>query len=179
MFVVPTRREIANRIIAEATKYIGVREIGGPNQGPEVELFQSFVDGKAQGESWCMAFVQFVVGEVCKYYGVKTPLHSSELCQSVYNNTGLAYRSSSPGAGYVFIHQNRKVSYKGHTGVCTGEARVGIFKTIEGNTNGAGSSDGDGVYSKWRYTKGNASNKVRGFIDVPRMIQDAIELKYL
>lgn len=165
---------IANTLVWEARKYVGVREVGDPNHGPEVELFQKFVDGKAHGESWCMSFVQFVVGEVCRQYGVKTPLYPSELCQSVYNNAAGRYLRKEPGAGYVFIHQNRRVPYKGHTGICTGAGRVGIFQTIEGNTNGAGSSDGDGVYEKWRYTKGNVVNRMRGFIDVPLMIYDIV-----
>ena len=40
-------------LIEVATKYIGIKEATNHNDGPEVEMFQKAVDGKAQGESWC------------------------------------------------------------------------------------------------------------------------------
>lgn len=178
MSVVPSRQEIANRLIAEATKYVGVREIGGPNKGPEVELFQKYTDGKAVGESWCMAFMQFVVGHVCEHYGINNVLYPSELCQSVFNAAPRPYRLASPEPGAVFIHQSRTSAWRGHTGLCLASAKAGVFPAIEGNTNVQGSREGDGVYKKYRFTKGNAFSKMRGFIDVPTMIQDAVELKY-
>lgn len=176
MSIVPSRHEIANRLIAEATKYVGVREVGGPNKGPDVEMFQRYTDGKAVGESWCMAFMRYVVGQVCSHYGIQNVLYPSELCQSVYNKAPRLYKLSSPVPGAVFIHQSRTSAWRGHTGLCTGTSTAGVFPSIEGNTNGAGSSDGDGVYKKYRFTKGNAFSKMRGFIDVPSMIQDAIEM---
>jgi len=124
----------------------------------------------------CMAFMQFVVGQVCTHYGIQNVLYPSELCQSVYNKAPRLYKLSSPVPGAVFIHQSRTSAWRGHTGLCTGTSTAGVFPAIEGNTNGAGSSDGDGVYKKYRFTKGNAFSKMRGFIDVPSMIQDAIEM---
>ncbi len=40
-------------LVEVATKYIGIKESTNHNDGPEVEMFQKAVDGKAQGESWC------------------------------------------------------------------------------------------------------------------------------
>ena len=48
--------EPCSRLAAEAC--VGIREQGGNNKGPLVELMQKTVDGKAQAEAWCMAFVQ-------------------------------------------------------------------------------------------------------------------------
>lgn len=175
---IPSIKEIENRIIATASIYVGVREVGGFNKGPDVEMFQKFVDGKAEGESWCMSFVQFVVGQVCKHYGIQTVLYPSENCQQVYTGALSFHRATIPGPGFVFIQQSRKTAWKGHTGICTGGSVGGVFPSIEGNTNGAGAREGDGVYKKYRYTMGNTSSKMRGFLNVPRMIQDAIELKY-
>src|SRR3954465_14170703 len=47
----------------EAEKWIGVEE-ESENKGRAVEKFQRAVDGKASGEPWCAAFVQFCVMEV-------------------------------------------------------------------------------------------------------------------
>lgn len=176
VLVIPTLEEIAARIVGEATKFVGVREFGY-NKGPEVELFQKFTDGRASGEAWCMAFVQYITGQVCKHYGLKAKsvLYASENCQKVYEMCLRKYRTDAPGKGFIFIQQQRKVKWRGHTGFCKGKSTAGIFPSIEGNTNKAGSTEGDGVYEKHRYTAGNLVCTMRGFIDLPLMIQDAIK----
>lgn len=41
------------KLLEEARRWVGVREKGGNNRGPEVEKFQKAVDGRASGEAWC------------------------------------------------------------------------------------------------------------------------------
>ena len=169
-----TKEQIIKDLIAVANSQIGVREHGF-NKGKEVEEYQKAVDGKAQQEAWCMCFVQWVTMRVCKGYGIKSPLYASESTQSVYNHTLAKYLSSFPDAGFVFIQQNRNDAGKGHTGFCKGKSIAGVFPSTEGNTDGSGGSEGDGVYAKYRYTAGNATKKMRGFINLPQMIYDAIQ----
>jgi hypothetical protein len=45
--------DLHQSLIEVATKYIGIKEATNHNDGPEVEMFQKAVDGKANGESWC------------------------------------------------------------------------------------------------------------------------------
>lgn len=169
-----SKEQIAKDIINLANSQVGVREVGF-NSGKEVESYQKAVDNKAMREAWCMAFVQWVIKKVCAQYGIKTVLYPSENCQQVYIHTMPRYQSSVPVVGGAFIHQSRTVSYKGHTGIVTGKARAGVFPATEGNTNKAGSSEGDGVYKKYRYTAGNATKRMRGYIDIPQMIYDEIQ----
>jgi CHAP domain len=166
-----TKELIAQLIVEEAKKYVGVTEHGGENRGPEVERFQRAVDGKARGEPWCMAFVQFVTGEVCRRLGVRNPLPQSEHCLTVFYSTVSAYRSEKGSPGFVAIWQHGKTS-AGHTGFVT-EPGVVYFRTIEGNTNSAGSREGDGVYEKKRLMLSGARLSLRGFIDLPQLIFDA------
>lgn len=165
---IPSLKQIANDLCNAAFEYVGVRE-HGYNKGPEVELFQRFTDGKAQGESWCMAFVQFIVGKVCAKYGIKTPLYPSEHCNTVYQKTLTTYLSQVWEKGFAFIMRNPKDN-SGHTGICD-EAHM----AIEGNTSIAGSTDGDGVYFRMRSPKGSILKPMRGYINLPLMIQDAIK----
>jgi hypothetical protein len=47
-------------LVEFAKKYVGTKEDPKKdNSGELIVLFQKAVDGKAQGEPWCMAFTQF------------------------------------------------------------------------------------------------------------------------
>jgi len=58
------KKESIHPLVEEALKWVGTMEKGGDNKGPEVEEFQKAVDGKAQKEPWCMAYVQFCIKKV-------------------------------------------------------------------------------------------------------------------
>ena len=167
-----TLREIQEAIISTAENYLGVREEGA-NSGYLVEKFQKATDGKAEKEPWCMCFVQYVSLEVCDLYGIKPVLYPSEHVQTVYVKTPAKYRSNKPGPGKIMIMRKRTVQWQGHTGIELDEGCMS-FGTIEGNTNSAGGREGDGVYKKKRFTKGNAIFEMRGHIDFPQMVYDRI-----
>lgn len=59
-----------------------------------------------------------------------------------------------------------KALWQGHAGIVSEVINETTFKSIEGNTNGAGSREGDGVYEKTRTVKQDVQNglKVIGFI---------------
>lgn len=152
---------LAERAIEIALSYDGVRE-HGRNAGPEVEEFQGSI-GLSPGDPWCAAFVCFCIKEAAKELGV-TP--KFQYGGSVYKlwtrNPDL--QTSEPGLNCVFLidHGLSKVGTRiGHTGFCVqplianadghpGEQFVDKIETVEGNTNAAGSRDGDGVYHKTR-----------------------------
>ncbi len=48
--------------IAEAEAAANVREVGGPNRGERVQLYQRAI-GMAPGSPWCAAFVAWIVRE--------------------------------------------------------------------------------------------------------------------
>ena len=158
--------DLHQSLIEQATKWIGVKEATNHNDGPEVEMFQKAVDGKAQGESWCMAFVQFCLQQVEQIENIRTNMFSAEHCLTVWNKTHKEMHREAPEPGFVAIWQHGDTT-QGHTGIVTEVLEGGKFGTIEGNT-GDGSGvvrDGDGVYRRTRSINGAGSMKVLGFID--------------
>jgi hypothetical protein len=158
--------QLHESLVTEARKWVGVKEATGHNDGVEVEKFQKAVDGKAQGESWCMAFVQFCLQQVEAAEQVRTNVFSSEHCLTVWNKTPVEHRSETPAAGYIVIWQHGDTT-QGHTGIVTGVVNANTFSTIEGNTgSGAGViRDGDGVYNRSRELTGAGTMKVVGFLN--------------
>jgi hypothetical protein len=152
--------------IAEAVKWIGIKEVTGNNDGVEVQMFQKAVDGKAQGEPWCMGFVQFCLQKTEASLNIRTNVFHSELCRAVWNKTPEKMHSKEPKAGFIVIWQHG-TTQAGHTGIVTEVLDGGQFSTIEGNTgNGTGVvREGDGVYRKTRSTKGSGDMTIMGFID--------------
>ncbi len=140
----------AQRLIDEATRWIGVREKGGANCGPEVEEFQRSVDDRADGAPWCMSFVQFCVKRVSDIIGKKPSLYPSEHCLTVWNRTPEELRLSRPVPGCVVIWRKSGTD-QGHTGIVVSVGETKMI-TIEGNTGPASivSREGDGVYEKER-----------------------------
>lgn len=154
-------------LVSIASQYVGVKEVGGDNQGPQVSLFQSAVDGKAQGESWCMGFVFYCIKELeTKVPTLKSNLFMSEHCLTVWNKTPVAQRLKEPEVGCIVIWQFENSS-SGHTGIVTKVTKAQI-ETIEGNT-GDGAEvnrNGDGVYKRTRLKAGSKKMKIVGYLKV-------------
>lgn len=145
-----------------ALQYDGVREQGGNNCGPEVEMFQKSI-GLEKGDPWCAAFVCYCIKEAAKQLGVKPKF---EYGGSVYKlwTRNESLQSPDPELNSIFLIDHglsKKGTRIGHTGFCIapivsnanghpGEQFVGSIETMEGNTNAAGSRDGDGCYHKSR-----------------------------
>lgn len=164
-------------LVAEAKRWIGVSEKGGDNKGPEVEMFQRAVDGKAQGEAWCLAFVQFCVKRVDAEAetimgGPNLPdwLWQTEHCMTLWNNMPVGSKlKEPPHPGCLIVWQywkDGKPTPQGHVGIITEIVDLNTIKTIEGNTGpGLGvEREGDGVYEKRRSLTGGGSMKVKGFL---------------
>jgi hypothetical protein len=152
---------LAELTIQIALSYDGVREVGGNNRGPEVEKFQASI-GLEPGDPWCAAFVCFCIKKAAEQLGI-TP--KFEYGGSVYKlwtrNPDL--QLSSPDTNCIFLinHGLSKSGTRiGHMGFCItpyqespaypDEIFFDKLETMEGNTNAAGSRDGDGAYHKSR-----------------------------
>lgn len=158
-------------LVAEASRWVGVRE-HGENRGPEVEAFQRAVDGKAQGEPWCAAFVQFCLKAVdARTTEIPTWVFASESVLTVWNRTTMLARRQTldvlPGDLILWQHfLAGKPTALGHVGVVARLISPGKFETVEGNTSdGSGvTREGDGVYRRVRDVSGSGSMRVKGFL---------------
>ena len=164
----PAERLIAVAL-AEAAK--NVREVGGMNRGPDVEKYQKTV-GLSPGSPWCAAFVAWCVmtskGQItppgwCSGSAI-TSWHrgSRKMLPAGFATPekagfeaavrpGWIWVRAKDGAGAVAARNGTWV--QGHTGIVIAVDAEG-FHTVEGNTNSAGSREGDGVYRKihrWNY----------------------------
>lgn len=151
------------RLLFYAKQYIGVQEIGGENKGPEVEEFQKAVDGKAQGEPYCMAFCQFLVKKVEAEFHIKSDVFRSESVWQTWQKTPVALRVQVPEPGDIQCW-NIPGSEKGHAGIFRAKKLGGLCEVIEANTNDGGSREGDGVYSKIRTLTGSQTFMVLGWL---------------
>jgi len=159
-------------VLATAATQLGVRETAGtPNRGPQVDEYVRSVGlDPADGYPWCQAFVYWcfaqasaalaAVNPCVRTAGVlehwaKSPLAARVYAQAAFDDPRLV----RPGAVFIIDHGGGR----GHAGLVT-QVISGAVATIEGNTNQAGSREGDGVYT---HTRSIASIKV-GFIDYGR-----------
>lgn len=166
-------------LIAEAVSYIGVREVGGENSGEFVKLFQRAV-GKAEGEPWCISFIQHCVKkidsltiEIFKHiqadgsfdlFNSKNPqcaLFETEHALTLWKTAIERFQVAEPGLIAIWQHGD---TASGHGGIVE-TVEDGFFTTIEGNTNDSGSREGDGVYRKTCSYGTRGKLKLLGFID--------------
>jgi hypothetical protein len=128
---------------------IGVRELTGKNDGPQVEKYLSYVWLK-KGQPWCAAFVSWTFYQ----NGVKKARSGGcvglmEQGIVIYKGAKVLPNKAPPLHGDVFFIWYANKNRVAHTGFID-EWGDDIVTTVEGNTNSAGSREGDGVYRKKR-----------------------------
>jgi hypothetical protein len=111
----------------------GVREIGNTNRGKEVEEYLAYV-GLGGGYAWCAGFVSWCLGKA----GF-TKFKSARVFDWVKWGKRTGRVHSKPTRGCLFAYLNKDGT--GHIGFVTA-AKLGVFLTIEGNTNDVGSREG-------------------------------------
>lgn len=139
-----TQRE---NLIQQARNFLFVREVGGPNKGLWVGIFQRFV-GIDEGQSWCAAFVCFVLAIILGGRDkLPFPGYATGVCEDIHqwavtHNAIVALDEARIGDLYLFVDDN---GHAHHVGILT--ATLSTLGGIAGNTSKDGkSSNGDGVY---------------------------------
>lgn len=134
----------------------------GTNWGPRVREYLRNCDPPINvAAPWCAAFLAFVSDVAARGLGVANPLDSVRLeayVQSYYQWAKEGGRLISPQEsipGDLVLYNFRNVRWD-HIGLLiTPPDDLGFMRCVEGNTNDAGSRDGDGVYMKIRSLKRN------------------------
>lgn len=140
-----------------ARGYLGVRERGGENRGPEVTEFLRRANIHVPAP-WCAAYVNTCAEIGAEKLGVLSPLEEVPLqayVQSYYQHfskLGFIVEPHEVMPGDLFVLWYPHLKRYGHIGFVKDiDVRRNRYTTIEGNTNAAGSREGDGVYSKTRH----------------------------
>jgi hypothetical protein len=138
--------ELAIRVLRLAATQIGVRE-HVRNRGPEIDGYcRDIGHDPMKADPWCAIFVCAMVKRACASLCVTVPIHLTAGVWTLDERAPPAMRQAHPEAGCIFILNGHK-----HTGLVEGVIPdTGELMTIEGNTNDAGSHEGDGVYRRQR-----------------------------
>jgi hypothetical protein len=147
-------KTLAEKLVALAQLEIGVEEVDGTNCGVRVDSYKSATNlPPHEAWPWCAAFVCWLVREAVRTDGPYTFARPTTAGAWNLENWSKEQDNSThtlrnPGndvkAGDIVIF---KFS---HVGLCLRGAEAGRIRTIEGNTDAAGSREGGGVFEKSR-----------------------------
>ncbi len=132
----------AKHLLEIAASQVGTREATGKNDGEQVEKYLQYT-GNRKGEAWCASFVSWAFAQA----GLRQP-------RTAWSPALFPYSRIVKGAakarvfGIYFANKGRIA----HAGLVEDYKGSWLY-TIEGNTNIAGSREGDGVYRKIRHVK--------------------------
>tara|TARA_R110000868_G_scaffold120421_4_gene319554 strand:- start:2518 stop:3138 length:621 start_codon:yes stop_codon:yes gene_type:complete len=136
------RDKVQNTYISQ----LFVRELTGNNDGIQVEKYLKYVWLK-KGQPWCASFVSWSFGQ----NGI-TKARSGG-CVQLMEQGKTIYKSGKttevPQKADVFFIYYSDKGRVAHTGFVDNWG-TDFVTTVEGNTNGAGSREGNGVYRKKR-----------------------------
>ena len=133
-------------IIRYAESYLWVREIK-PNRSPEIDSMNIAV-GVPLGSSWCASYVSWVFnnnGYLYPHTAWSPNLGLKQDC--IWQAKRVNTVKLQPGDVVTFYYSN--LGRIGHTGIIV-QVYDDCVITVEGNTNGAGSREGSGVFKKKR-----------------------------
>jgi len=159
-------KDLAHEIVRIAKAEVGNEEVDGTNRGPEIQKYfladNYDPNGSKPGDdgyAWCAAFVCWVIREAFKAAGAdghtgtftlpKTAgawdMENWSMDQDLTTWTRKPHRGDIlPGDIVVFTFS--------HIGIAaTSPDENGMVRTIEGNTDAAGSREGGGVFAKSRH----------------------------
>lgn len=144
-----TKSELQLKVKQTCESQIGVRELTCHNDGVMVETYLHSVSLK-KGNAWCAAFVSWVFQQC----GVINP--KSGWCPFWFPAKNIIYQIDKPAINHnapqagdvfgIFFNDKKRIA---HVGLIM-EWGEKVVITVEGNTNDAGSREGDGVYKKKR-----------------------------
>ena len=122
-----------------ARREIGVRERSGRNDGEQVERYLA-ITGLKKGQPWCAAFISWVFKEG-GYVAPRTAWSPALF------NTRVTTKELVPCNVFgIWFPMLKRIAHVGLVEKQEGDWLI----SIEGNTNNAGSREGDGVYRKRR-----------------------------
>ena len=144
------------------------RETQGKNRSPFIDAINKEV-GLPLGSPYCKAALWVrVFKRVCDKHNLKNPIPRNGSSQSMLWEAPhelLIAPGNVPKVGYVGIMTMRKDRAHGHIYLLTEVVNEMKHKTIEYNTNGAGSRDGDGCHELERTVNGSPSKKLSAYVD--------------
>lgn len=154
--------DFVEALLTCARQTAGEREEGGNNRGPDVDLWNRAV-GNPLGSPWCAAWVFSMHGGAADAIGMPNPCPRTGSSHALWTMADPASRSQLPAPGDVFVvdHGNGL----GHCGIVEAVSPSGdMVTTIEGNTNSAGSREGNAVARHTWNPRAGARGVLLGYV---------------
>lgn len=138
--------QLRDKIRATYSSQLGVRELTGNNDGVQVEKYLNYVWLK-KGKPWCASYVSWSFGQ----NGIKKArsggcVQLMEQGKVIYRNSKIIETPQYADVFFIYYAEKGRVAHTGFIDKWTDDFVI----TVEGNTNGAGSREGNGVYKKKR-----------------------------
>jgi hypothetical protein len=124
-----------------AVSQLGVHEQGANNAGPEVNEYLRAVR-LPPGFAWCSGFLVWCFDRAAKRLGIVNPCPRTAGAVKLWELAEAVCRSQTPAPGLIYVL--RHDGGKGHAGIVE-SVSDGIVTEISGNTNPAGSREGNAV----------------------------------
>ena len=155
-------RDLVTGALTIAATQLGQKE-SRPNSGPMVDQYLQAV-GLEPGNSWCAAFVFWCFQMAANALDMLNPCPKTGGVLRLWELAPDPSKMRHPTRGAIVIMDHGKGH--GHTGLVETVNGGGLIETIEGNTNAAGSRNGDRVARHiWRPEDG-ARGLLVGYIDL-------------
>jgi len=140
-------------VVDVANQFIGCKESGGSNRGPQVDFFNWWIirDPKWwKGRAWCSTFIN-TVGRLALGVAWPIPVHPSysDVDKMVAWAQAKRVWHDTPEYGDLFAVRGSGGDWV-HIGLVTWIDSSGFIQTIEGNTNQKGSREGTHVMKRKR-----------------------------
>jgi hypothetical protein len=159
-----------------AAAYIGQKELQGNIFKDDTPLGKKLhAAGQHDGDPWCALFCEVVFKEALPdKFKELDKLFSASAVQTYKNFVAASYVTGElPAVDWMVIWQkyvNGEPQWQGHAGIVSklNPNDKYAFESIEGNTNGAGSREGDQVAVKVRQVIKDVKNGLRvlGFVKI-------------
>lgn len=151
-------------VINAYSSQLGVKEATGKNDGKQVEIYLAQANAN-KGNPWCAAFLawcfkQAKIETVNSAYSPSWFPKNKTIYTRGLDRLNLKF---TPKQGDVFGIYFQNLKRIAHVGFIDNWNQQGYIITVEGNTNEAGSREGDGVYKKRRLKR--QIYKVANWID--------------
>jgi hypothetical protein len=148
--------DFAQALVAVALAEVGIREVGN-NGGADVAKFMAATWDQTPRDSWCAGFVCWCMQQAITKYPVDrqrllairpTTPRAFELEDWGRSHARMVGGGEQINAGDIIVFTFS------HCGIAVVDqaSEDGVIDTVEGNTNGSGGREGDGVYRRERAT---------------------------
>lgn len=135
--------EFIDTLLTQARATLGTHEEGGKNRGGSIDTWNRGV-GAPLGSPWCASWAWSMFRDACALLGVSNPCPKTASSHAMWTMADPDKRTILPAPGdlYVLDHGDGK----GHVGIVESVTPAGQVATeISGNTNEAGSREGNAV----------------------------------